>query len=285
VVTYEITDGSGNISLCTFNVTVNDTEAPQIICAEDIVTVDPIVIYPVPSVLDNCSATVNLFEGLDSGDVFPHGYTDITYVAIDNAGNTDTCSFNVLVNNPPVAETDGAAFAEDDTEITINLINNDYDIDGDTITITGISGGHGTATLNSDGTINYTINTEEWCGIDTVYYTLCDQYNACDTGFVLVQVECYLFVIVPEAFSPNGDGANEIFEIIGIEDYPNNRLSVFNRYGHKVYEKRGYDNSWEGRSESPVTLGNGLLPKGTYFYVLDLGDGSKTLKGSVFINR
>ncbi|MBL0314380.1 MAG: HYR domain-containing protein [Flavobacteriales bacterium] len=284
-VTYEITDGAGNLSICTFNITVVDIEAPVIQCAENIVTIDPIVNYDLPVVTDNCTATLQLLAGLEPGDVFPHGYTDVTYVAIDPAGNADTCTFSVLVNNPPTAVTDGATYDEDDSSITVDMIGNDYDIDGDSISITSIYGGHGVATLQPDGSITYNINTEEWCGLDTVYYVLCDSYNACDTGYVLIDVECYLFIIIPEGFSPNGDGVNDLFEIIGIEDYPNNKLSIFNRWGHKVFEASKYDNSWNGTSESPITIGNGLLPKGTYYYVLDLGDESKLMRGYIFLNR
>ena len=285
IVTYQITDAMGNASTCSFNVTIVDIEAPVIECSNDIITQDPIVDYALPNVTDNCSATLTLIDGLESGDVFPHGYTSITYAAIDPSGNADTCSFQVLVNNPPTAVLDDGAFAENDNNILINLIGNDYDIDGDSIFITGIWGGNGVSTLNANGSLSYSINTQDWCGMDTIYYTLCDSYNACDTGLIIINVECYFFVIIPQGFSPNGDGVNDTFEIIGIEDYPNNHLSVFNRWGHKVYERQAYDNSWNGTSESPLTIGNGMLPKGTYYYALDLGDGTKLMKGYVFLNR
>jgi gliding motility-associated-like protein len=285
-VTYTVTDASGNSTDCTFTVTVVDNEAPIIVCPEDIEQIDAIVNYTLPVFSDNCTATLTLIEGLESGDVFPHGYTTVTYVATDLAGNADTCSFAVLINTPPVAATDGAEFLEDDRCITISLIGNDYDIDSDDISISFIGETvGGTATLNDDGTINYCVNTQEWCGIDSLNYVLCDSYGACDTGIVFIDVECYLYVIIPEAFSPNNDGSNDVFEIIGLEDYPNNHLVIFNRWGHKVYEKKGYNNSWDGHSDAPLTMGSGMLPKGTYFYILTLGDDSKPFKGSIFLNR
>jgi len=281
----QVTDAAGNISDCSFTVTVVDNELPVITCPESIEQIDPIVNYETPIFSDNCSATLTMIEGLESGDVFPHGYTTVTYVATDLAGNADTCSFEVLINTPPVAVPDAAGFVEEDDCITINLIGNDYDLDSDSISISVISEANGTATLNDDGTITYCVNTEEWCGTDSLTYVLCDSFGACDTGLVRIDVECYLYVIVPQGFSPNGDGTNDVFEIVGIEDYPNNHIAVFNRWGHKVYEKDGYDNSWNGHSEVPLTLGNGMLPKGTYFYILSLGDGSKPMKGSLFLNR
>jgi gliding motility-associated-like protein/uncharacterized repeat protein (TIGR01451 family) len=87
-------------------------------------------------------------------------------------------------------------------------------------------------------------------------------------------------------FSPNGDGVNETFRIDCLEQYPNNTLEVFNRWGNRVYKKKGYDNTWNGNSNGRITVSTDKkLPVGTYYYVLDLGDGSKPQKGWIYINR
>ena len=87
--------------------------------------------------------------------------------------------------------------------------------------------------------------------------------------------------LVPaQAFTPNGDGNNDTWMIPGIENYPNNVVKVYNRWGHEVLTTRSYKNDWEGfykdRSEK--------LPAGSYLYVIDLGDGSAPLQGWIFIN-
>ncbi|MFT6930987.1 MAG: gliding motility-associated-like protein [Sediminicola sp.] len=64
-----------------------------------------------------------------------------------------------------------------------------------------------------------------------------------------------------------------------IQDYPNNILEIYDRYGNQVYSKANYDNTWNGEGK------NGELPKGTYFYILDLGDGSEVRKGWIQIIR
>lgn len=76
-----------------------------------------------------------------------------------------------------------------------------------------------------------------------------------------------------------------MLKIRGIENYPNNEFSIINRWGNVVYKKSGYDNTWDGTANTGVNYGTDLLPEGTYFYILDLGDGSKALKGYIYLNR
>jgi gliding motility-associated-like protein len=285
-VTYSATDDAGNSIECSFFVSVIDNQAPEsILCPNDIEQEDAIVEYVMPEFIDNCSYTIVQTEGLISGDVFPHGYTTVQYVATDPAGNMDDCTFTVLINTPPVGVDDSLFFAEEWGATTIDVLDNDFDIDGDSIYVSNVTSGHGQVILNGDGTITYLINPMEWCGIDTLTYTVCDEYNACDTAQVFIDVECFVDLVIPEAISPNGDGINDVFEIIGLEDYPDNKIAIFNRYGHKVFEADGYENNWGGFSDSPLTLGNSLLPKGTYFYVLDLGNDEKPIKGYIYLNR
>ncbi|MFN3876209.1 MAG: gliding motility-associated C-terminal domain-containing protein, partial [Flavobacteriales bacterium] len=64
--------------------------------------------------------------------------------------------------------------------------------------------------------------------------------------------------------------------------YPANRITIFNRWGAKLFEAQGYNNmdrAWDG------STAQGLAPAGTYFYVLDLGNGSAALTGFIYLNR
>jgi gliding motility-associated-like protein/uncharacterized repeat protein (TIGR01451 family) len=90
---------------------------------------------------------------------------------------------------------------------------------------------------------------------------------------------------IPGGFSPNGDGINDLFVIRGILNYPDNTIVIFNRWGAKVYETNHYQNTWDGRSNKGLSVGGDLLPTGTYFYLLDLGDDSGVIKGTVYLNR
>ncbi|WP_299336619.1 HYR domain-containing protein [uncultured Psychroserpens sp.] len=102
---FEIEDASGNVTSCSFNVVVNDSEAPTIACPSDIVVDNDsglcgaTVNYTV-NFADNCpGATINQTSGFASGSLFPVGTTINTYTVTDAAGNTNTCSFNVTVND------------------------------------------------------------------------------------------------------------------------------------------------------------------------------------------
>lgn len=87
-------------------------------------------------------------------------------------------------------------------------------------------------------------------------------------------------------FSPNGNGVNEVFYIDCINNYPNNKLEIYNRWGNLVYRKDGYDNSFDGISNGRSVLNaNEKLPVGTYYYILDLGDNSKRRAGWLYIMR
>ncbi|QSW89520.1 gliding motility-associated C-terminal domain-containing protein [Flavobacterium endoglycinae] len=86
-------------------------------------------------------------------------------------------------------------------------------------------------------------------------------------------------------FTPNNDGANDLFRIDCIESYPNNELKVFNRYGALVYSKVHYENDWDGTANVSGVVNRGdMLPTGTYFYVITIGDGT-VKKGWLSIMR
>ena len=91
---------------------------------------------------------------------------------------------------------------------------------------------------------------------------------------------------IPEAFSPNGDGINDKFEIKGLAKYEAVEMVIFNRWGNTVYQSENYgegagkDGFWDGTAKS----GGGPVPNGTYFYVLKL-DGKEKISGSVYIDR
>lgn len=83
--------------------------------------------------------------------------------------------------------------------------------------------------------------------------------------------------------SPGTDNLNPIMRIQNIQYYPNNKVTVFNRWGDRVFEISGYDND-QNVFKGESNVGNqAKLPSGTYFYSIDKGDGSKKQTGYVEI--
>ncbi|MBI3521224.1 MAG: gliding motility-associated C-terminal domain-containing protein, partial [Bacteroidetes bacterium] len=91
-------------------------------------------------------------------------------------------------------------------------------------------------------------------------------------------------LFVPQVFTPDGDGKNDFFVIKGIEGRVVN-LTVFNRWGNKVYQNSAYDNTWNGTPNvSGLILGNSKLPQGTYYYIVEFEDGAdKAINGYVVL--
>ncbi len=97
-------------------------------------------------------------------------------------------------------------------------------------------------------------------------------------------------LLIPNAFSPNGDGINDYLRIQGIDQYPDAHIIIFNRWGIKIYEKENYGNInlygepdawWDGRANTKGSSDD-ILPVGTYFIILKLNH-STVHKGIVYI--
>ncbi|NNF18375.1 MAG: DUF11 domain-containing protein, partial [Flavobacteriaceae bacterium] len=105
-----------------------------------------------------------------------------------------------------------------------------------------------------------------------------------DTAIINFKEDC---LVVYNEFSPNDDGLNDVLYIECIEEYPNSRLQVFDRWGSKVFDEPGYDNSWRGINKSKSSYDpEKELSTGTYFYILSLGDGKTPDRtGWLYISR
>ncbi|MEI7595271.1 MAG: gliding motility-associated C-terminal domain-containing protein [Bacteroidota bacterium] len=113
-----------------------------------------------------------------------------------------------------------------------------------------------------------------------------DLNMANNTVFEKIRVEALLLPFIPEGFSPNEDGQNDVFVITGLERYPDHKFTVLNRWGIKVYEAINYNNDWDGTAMFGVKVDGNKLPDGTYFYIFDTGvPGQEVIKGSIYLSR
>ncbi|NDK54958.1 Ig-like domain-containing protein [Pontibacter fetidus] len=115
---------------------------------------------------------------------------------------------------------------------------------------------------NETTTYRVTVSTEEGC-------TATDE----------VTITVIPAIVVPNAFTPNRDNVNEVWEIQNIENYPDVRVEIFNRWGNIVFTSNGYGTPWDG------TLNGEDLPVATYYYMIYLNKSEKPISGNVTIIR
>jgi len=227
----------------------------------------------------------------------PAGFTGVEifeYTISDGNGGTDIAELTVSVlpvNIAPIAE-DDMYTTEEDISVSGNVLDNDSDPEGQNLIVntTPVSAPmSGSVTITSDGTFTYTPNPG-YTGTDSFTYEICDDGvpSQCAQATVTVEVTPFEGLIIYQGVSPNNDGSNDIWTIQGIERYPDNYVQIFNRWGSRIYQARGYNNVtiyWEGQSTEGIIFGEEVAPDGTYFYVLNLGDGSELYSGYIVLRK
>lgn len=120
-----------------------------------------------------------------------NGSDSFTYTITDIGGKSATATVDVTitpVNDAPISDGDSVTTAED-TPVTINVLANDSDIDGDELTVvTANQGANGSVVINADQTVTYTPNTG-FFGSDSFSYTITDGNGETSTSEVLVTVD------------------------------------------------------------------------------------------------
>lgn len=113
-----------------------------------------------------------------------------------------------------------------------------------------------------------------------IVYTLTVENAAGCRARDSVQVRVYQRIWVPQVFTPNGDGLNDVWELKGTEAYPQARVTVYNRWGEVVFQAaEGYSAPFDGM------LNGQALPTGNYVYALRPAPNQPTLRGVVLIAR
>ena len=116
--------------------------------------------------------------------------------------------------------------------------------------------------------------------VDNTTYTLhVISNNNCGESTSSIFVRVFKKLIIPNTFTPNNDGVNDYWDIKEINTYPDNLVTVYNRYGREVFQSTGYPKPWDG------TYNNERLPVGTYYYIIDLKNNLPKVSGWVLIVR
>ena len=203
----------------------------------------------------------------------PNGVYTITYDVCTTATPT-ACSSHVAtvtvgsVTPTEVPEANNiTAYTRINTPVTVGVTSST------TLTVSIPSQpANGTAVSNGDGTITYRPNNG-FKGTDSFEYSLCNAAG-CRTATITVRVTSEL--IIYNGVSIGGSDKNNHFHIEGIENYPNNTVRIYNRWGVKVFEMSGYNNTtkaFRGVSDARATLeASDNLPQGTYYYIIEYVD-------------
>ena len=192
--TYKANDGALDSNVATLTITVNAVnDAP--VAVDDSATTDEdsavtIAVLANDTDVDGDTLTVSaitqptngaaVINGNGTVTYTPlanfHGADSFTYTVSDGHGGTDTATVSLTVrsvNDAPVAVNDGAS-TDEDTAVTVNVLANDTDVDGDTLTPVVASGpAHGTVVVNADGTFTYTPHAN-FNGTDSFTYQASD---------------------------------------------------------------------------------------------------------------
>ena len=193
---------------------------------------------------------------------------------------TDTSSTTQSAANQPIAVSDSATTPMN-TPIRIAVLDNDTPYTASPKIV--IFPTNGDAFVKEDNTILYRPRVR-FIGTDYFVYELCTPFSqSCTTATVTVKVTHK--VVADNAMSANGDDKNDYFHIVGIENYPDNQVIIYNRKGEKVFTISHYDNrqrAFKGIVEGEVSLPNAaLLPQDTYFYLIEYYDETRQLQRQI----
>ena len=217
----------------------------------------------------------------------------------DAALTTPAATTDVLVSGNYYATQMSPEGCESDAATAVVIIN-------DAPTPTMVSGGNifcmvdqptiGDIAMNDSNVTWYdaptggsVLSTSELLVNGTIYYaSLTDTATGCESSqrlAVTAELEkCPL--PIPEAFSPNGDKINDVFEVYFIaEQYPDFSIQIFNRWGQPVFKGNAANNTWDGVA-TEGSLGSKEVPVGVYFYVIEYNDGeTKPTQGRLYLTR
>lgn len=199
------------------------------------------------------------------------GVWTVTAINIDGC---DAVASITIVVAPPI-----------ELELTSPILFDNYNVSvvgGNDGSIDLTISGQGVPTgINWSGPSGFTSISEDLFNLTAGLYTVTvsDEFG-CEIQDTITLIEPS-DIVLPNGFTPNGDGFNDFYVIKGIQGYPDNQINIFNRWGNLVYSANGYQNNWDGIGNN----GN-VLPDGTYFIVVDLNvDGKELLNDYIDLRR
>lgn len=282
----DATEDIANLGPGTYSVTITDDNNCTYVHSTSVIELNPIVVSTlVSNVLCNNDANGSI-DLTVSGGTIPY-----VFIWSDSTSNED--NWDLTSGDYSILITDANGCTYDDT-ITISQPDSLFAVAVAPIMSNGhninyFQGTNGSIDLTvTGGTLPYTFDwsngatTEDLNSLTAGTYevTITDA-NGCSYTIAIILDEPFELEM-PQGISPNGDDKNDLFVIHGLEAYPLNLLTVFNRWGNKVFETENYTNDWNGL----CTKTGEILPDGTYFVILEITTPEEIkLKGYVEIRK
>lgn len=195
-------------------------------------------------------------------------------------GSASVDTLIVIYSPNPVAENDSIEVNFGEMTL-LDVWANDFIPSGTTIRVISPPQ-FGTTSIIGDTAIVYTPNLN-FTGADQLNYEICSEGCECAVATVFINVSAGNFCKPPTVITPNGDKVNDQFVIPCLFDtrmFPRSQVLVFNRWGDEVFRSSiPYRNDWGG------TFNGEDLPPGTYFYIVNYGDGNVPKTGYLMILR
>uniref|UniRef100_UPI00286D3280 gliding motility-associated C-terminal domain-containing protein n=2 Tax=Flavobacterium sp. TaxID=239 RepID=UPI00286D3280 len=229
----------------------------------------------------NANGTVTIPANTPAGN-YPVTYT---ICEVTNPLNCSTITSTVVVSAPAILAIDDTVTIQSGQNGAIGIINaltNDtFGGSSANISLINISvitpatpiSGSIVPVLNTiTGLVNIPAGTP--AGTYIIEYRICDKLNPsnCSTAIITIIIAPVDDIAIYNHITPNDDGDNEFFFIDGIQNFPDNTVEIYNRWGVLVYKANGYDNksvSFKGTSNGRVTVQvDENLPEGTYYYII-----------------
>ena len=212
------------------------------------------------------SSSGDQLPATNSFTVAPRDSTAYYLTVTNSFGCVDSDTVAIHVNQSPTADAG--------SDLTI--------LEGDTAQIRARVSGAGVAVRWLPATFivdDSQVEAQVFPPQNTTYRLEATSVSGCGTAADDVFIRVLKKPIVPNSFSPNGDGVNDRWVIEQLQNYTGANIEVFNRYGQKVFSSRQYSTPWDGR------VNGNPLPAGTYYYVITLRPGMPVLSGWLLLVR
>lgn len=256
-----------NLPDITWCISENYSFVPQIAFLD---TATSNYIWTLDGVLINQSDSIVSFDELELGEHELIGTVTTSTFCVTEATLTDTAIITLL--SYPIAE------AGDDITLTDF---EEFTLDGTGSTESNVT--YIWATDDLDILIGSpTSITAQSTPIEqsTVFYLGVSNGVCSAIDSVVVTVNIDLITDFPNAFSPNGDGDNDVFEIDHLDQFPDFKLEIYNRWGNLLYTQTDPASFWDGRNNGKD------MPVATYYFIFVSGrEGDDTIKGSLTLIR